>query len=72
MSSPLDDERLRLAIEAGQLGIWDWDIEADRVEWSERVYELHGLAPGEFGGRVADFAKLVHPDDAAAVAAGID
>ena len=72
MSSPLDDERLRLAIEAGQLGIWDWDIEADRVEWSERVYELHGLAPGEFGGRVADFAALVHPDDAAAVAAGLD
>ncbi len=72
MSSPVDAERLRLAIEAGQLGIWDWDIEADRVEWSDRVYQLHGVESGEFGGRVADFARLVHPDDVAGVAAEIE
>lgn len=67
-----EDERLRLAIQAGQLGIWDWDIVNDKVEWSDRVYELHGVKPGEFGGTVADFARLVHPDDAAAVGAGIE
>jgi len=37
------------------------------VTWSDRVYEMHGLRPGEFGGRVEDFTKLVHPDDAARV-----
>ena len=67
----LEDERRRLAIQAGRLGIWDWDVVNDRVEWSDRVYELHGVTPGEFGGTVADFARLVHPDDAPAVAAGI-
>ncbi len=67
-----EDERRRLAIEAGQLGIWDWDVVRDRVEWSERVYELHGVKPGEFGGTVADFARLVHPEDAPAVGAGIE
>ena len=64
-----DDERLRLAIDAGQLGIWDWDIVHNRVTWSDRVYELHGVRPGEFGGRVEDFAALVHPEDAPAVQA---
>ena len=61
------EERLRLAAEAGQLGIWDWDIERNRVEWSDRVYELHGVEPGKFGGTVEAFAALVHPDDVAAV-----
>jgi PAS domain S-box-containing protein len=65
------EERLQLAIDAGQLGIWDWDIVHDRVTWSDRVYELHGLERGSFGGRVADFAALVHPADLAQVQAGI-
>lgn len=33
---------------------------------------MHGVRPGEFGGTIADFARLVHPDNAAAVGAGIE
>lgn len=57
------EERLRLAMEAGAIGTWDWDIPADRVAWTERTYELHGLKPGEFGGTAADFVELIHPED---------
>ena len=65
-------EQLRLAVEAGQLGIWDWDVIANRVAWSDRVYELHGIAPGQFGGRVEDFAAIVHPDDRARLRSQIE
>ncbi|MDQ3298632.1 MAG: ATP-binding protein [Myxococcota bacterium] len=65
------EERLRLAIDAGQLGIWDWNIVTNEVVWSDRVYELHGLVPGSFGGRVEDFAALVHEDDRPHVQAAI-
>jgi len=65
------EERLRLTLDAGQVGTWDWDIPADRVAWSARVYEFHGLTPGTFGGRVADFAALIHPDDRDRVAEAI-
>jgi PAS domain S-box-containing protein len=58
------EERLRLALDAGRCGVWDWDILHNRVTWSERIYEFHGLAPGTFGGRVEDFAALIHPSDA--------
>jgi two-component system sensor histidine kinase UhpB len=61
------EERLRLTLDAGKLGIWDWDIPDDRVTWSERVYELHGLTPETFGGRVEDFTAVIHPEDRARV-----
>ena len=57
------ENRLRLALEAGRIGVWDWDIPTNLIDWSERVYEIHGVPPGQFGGRVEDFAGLVHPDD---------
>lgn len=58
------EERLRLGLDAGSTGTWDWDIVTNRITWSERVYEFHGVKPGEFTGGVDDFARLVHPDDA--------
>ncbi len=66
------EERLRTAIDAGQLGIWDWNIQTNQVVWSDRVYALHGVAPGAFGGRLEDFASLVHADDRARVQSAIE
>jgi PAS domain S-box-containing protein len=57
------EERLRLGLRAGNVGTWDWDIHANRVVWSDRLYEFHGLAPGEFGGTAEAFTLLIHPDD---------
>ena len=57
------EERLRLAVDAGGIGIWDWDVVRNVVTWSDQVYRLHEMPPGSFGGRVEDFAARVHPDD---------
>ena len=57
------EERLRLGLRAGKTGTWDWDIAANRVVWSDQLYEFHGLRPGEFGGTAQEFEHLVHPDD---------
>jgi PAS domain S-box-containing protein len=66
-----NEERLRLALEAGQVGTWDWDIANDRVTWSDPIYRFHGLKPGQFGGSITDFATLVHPEDRDRVNAAI-
>ncbi|MFP5286120.1 MAG: ATP-binding protein, partial [Thermoanaerobaculia bacterium] len=58
------EERLRLALDAGKCGVWDWDIAGNQISWTDRLYEIHGLEPGSFGGRVEDFGRLIHPDDA--------
>jgi len=57
------DERLRVALEAGRFGVWEWDMVDGRVAWSDRTHELHGIPVGSFGGRLEDFTTLVHPDD---------
>jgi PAS domain S-box-containing protein len=57
------EERLRIATLAGNIGIWDYDIENDLVIWSPEVYELHGLVPKAEPMRLASFVALVHPDD---------
>ena len=62
------EERQRLAANAGKIGLWDWDIENNRVIWSERVYEFHGVPPGGFDGTLEGFGKLIHPADSALVA----
>ncbi|MGE5095206.1 MAG: PAS domain-containing protein [Betaproteobacteria bacterium] len=57
------EERLRIAVLAGNIGIWDWDLQSDVVSWSEEVYRLHGLQPETHGRPAAAFTALVHPDD---------
>ena len=45
------------------LGSWDWDVEADRVIWSDEMYRLYGLEPQSAEIRYDGFLALVHPDD---------
>jgi PAS domain S-box-containing protein len=57
------ESRLHLALAAGNMGVWEWDIASGRVSWSEDLELLHGLEPGLFGGTLNDFRRDVHPDD---------
>lgn len=66
------EERLRLALDAGQMGVWDWNISTGALEWSDSLEPLHGLAPGEFGGTFEAFQQLIHPEDRTMVALAIE
>ncbi len=57
---------LRLATEAAELGVWVWDVEADRVTWkNDRPYEIFGLDDSAGAVNAARFRdEFVHPDDA--------
>ena len=57
------EEHLRLAIDAGQVGTWDWNIVEQRVTWSKHVYQFHGLDPAQFEGSVEASSGRIHPDD---------
>ncbi len=61
------EERLRLTLEATEMGIWNRNLYTDQVRWSESCEALFGLQPGTFGGTFDDFLRCVHPDDRAYV-----
>jgi signal transduction histidine kinase/DNA-binding response OmpR family regulator len=58
-------ERLQLATESGQLGIWDYDVALQRVLWDPRMVGLYGLAADAFDGTRAAWLERVHPEDKA-------
>ena len=63
------DERLSLALNAAGLGIFEWDVQADRAVWeNERMYEIfgHTRADGTLG-KAELLKRSVHPDDAEAL-----
>src|SRR4051812_47826934 len=61
------EERLRLALEAGEMGAWEYRVPEQRVLWSETLERIHGLEPDTFGGTFDDYQRDIHPDDRAHV-----
>ena len=59
----LSEERLRIALDAGRLGAWEWDIAGGRVHWSDTLQRIHGLVPGTFRGTFEEYQSDIHPDD---------
>lgn len=59
-------ERLDLALDAGRLGTWEWDLQADVMHWFDSIVAVVGDA-GPSGRPFAEALDLVHPDDRAEV-----
>ena len=58
------EERFRLALDAAQMGTWEWDMKTDTYTMSEQNRRLLGLAPGFYDGNEEAFLKnIVHPED---------
>src|SRR5689334_13507225 len=56
-------QQLLLALEAGQLGTWLFDLRTHAVKWSALMESMHGFAPGTFAGTLADAISHNHPED---------
>jgi len=61
------EQRLRLATEAAQLGIWHWYPNGDRSTWdNDRMFEIFGRTREDGAFSETEFRKsIVHPEDAA-------
>jgi PAS domain S-box-containing protein len=56
------EEQLGIALDAAQLGRWDWDIARQRLEWSDTTRRIYGV-PLDVPVSPETFAALIHPDD---------
>jgi len=52
-----------LALAAGQMGSWEFDVATDRWIWDEGQHRIFGVTPESFQVSVDGIRKLIHPDD---------
>ena len=65
--------RLDLALEAGQMGVWEFDPSSRRFTWNATEYALLGLDPQTNEAPNDDFFfSFVHPEDVASVRQALD
>jgi len=57
-------DHLVLALDAGDLGTWRWDMATGVTTWDATLERLFGLEPGTFPGTFEAWVDLLHPDDA--------
>jgi diguanylate cyclase (GGDEF)-like protein/PAS domain S-box-containing protein len=65
-------ERYILAVKGSNDGVWDWNLETDRIYFSPRWKEILGYTDDEIGSTPTEWMSRVHEDDVALVKNGID
>ncbi|HEY3267530.1 MAG TPA: PAS domain S-box protein [Armatimonadota bacterium] len=60
------EERLSLALDAVNDGVWDWNLQTGDAVFSPRWFTMLGYSPDEFPQRFSTWESLVHPDDVVA------
>ena len=66
------EERLRLAQNAGKIGIWEWNVETDQIVWSDMTYKIFGLQKTKEIITSEEYFNHVHPDDKQRIISELD
>ena len=57
------EEQLRLALDAANMGFWDWNLETGLVTLSSNHEKLFGISLEAYDGTNESFLAIVHPED---------
>ena len=61
------EKQLKVAMDAGRLGAWEWSLENDRIVWSEQLFDILGYRKDQFTGDFDSFLNLIHANDREAI-----
>ena len=56
-------QRLELAMAAADIGMWDWDVEGNKMVWNRQCHEITGITPEGFDGDPRTFSALIVGDN---------
>lgn len=65
-------KRLALALKAGAVGVWEWNIVSGELYWSSEAEKIFGVASDEFENTYNSFLDFVHPEDREYVVASVE
>jgi signal transduction histidine kinase/ActR/RegA family two-component response regulator len=60
----ITSQRLKIALEASKIGVWEWNIETGALIWDQRMKELYGWPSEGPQQGFDDWAAALHPEDA--------
>ncbi len=66
------EERFELAVNGSNDGVWDWDVQSNRLYLSPRFRKILGYGEHEFPGLFNAWKRLIHPEDEPRVTKAID
>jgi PAS domain S-box-containing protein len=74
LSRDLQESKAKLeeAQRITHVGYWEWDLETNRVTWSDETYRIHGLQPRERPMDLAAVREKIHPEDRDIVFRGLE
>jgi diguanylate cyclase (GGDEF)-like protein/PAS domain S-box-containing protein len=70
LSLRLLTERLSLATAVANIGVWEWDLATNTLQWDTTMFAIHGLAP-VVPMSFERWSAAVHPEDLSGVEAGL-
>ncbi len=65
------EERLKIATASGQIGIWDYDLQNNKLVWDDVMFALYRVRREDFSGTYDAWSSRLHPEDKAATEAAI-
>ena len=58
-----NEERWKFALDGARDGVWDWNVITKEVTYSSQWSEMLGYDDGELDASIAEWKKIVHPED---------
>jgi len=58
-----EEKRLKMALKAAKMGIWEWHVKEEKIVWDENLEKLLGLKAGESVETFEDLNRYIHPED---------
>ena len=59
----INEQRLQLALEGADLGMWDWNMQTNDIYFNPRYFSMLGYGPTELPHNLTTWENLLHPDD---------
>src|SRR5665647_3174493 len=65
------EQRLKLAVASGQVGIWDLNLQTNELIWDDTMFALYGARREDYSGTYDAWSTRLHPEDRAATEAAL-
>lgn len=67
-----NEDHLAMAMNAAQMGTWEWNIGDNTAKWSDETKRIFGRPPSEPEASNTEFYSWIHPDDRSLVERAIN